>query len=210
MGDVALLERTELYRATRTPALVRVPPLSFAMVDGHGDPNTSAEYAAAVQAVYGLSWTLKFMLKSEQGLTNKVGPLEGLWWSDSPEAFATGPGPDWCWTTLIAQPDEVTPDLFERARGEVERKRGPSEALTQARLETYDEGLCGQVLHVGPFSAEGPTIMRLHTFIHDHGLVFDGRHQKHHEIYLSDVRRAAPERWRTILRQPASDAPPVA
>jgi hypothetical protein len=197
------LER--LYEAGRVPELVRVPELTFVMIDGHGDPNTSAQYGDAIQALYGLSYTLKCGLKRELGLTYRVGPLEGLWWADDMAEFSIGCKADWHWTAMIAQPDAVTPERFERARDEVGRKKGLP-GLQWARLERFDEGLAAQVLYRGPYSDEGPTIERLHRFIGELGYAFDGRHQKHHELYLGDPRRSAPEKLRTIIRQPVAES----
>jgi len=114
--------------------------------------------------------------------------------------FSTGGKGKWRWTAMIMVPDEVTADDFERARADLRRKR-PSEAVEHLRLETFHEGTAAQIMHVGPYSTEGPTIDRLHNFIHDHRFTFDGRRQKHHEIYLGDPRRAKPERLRTVIRQ---------
>lgn len=193
-----------LYEASRAPELVRVPEITFLMVDGHGDPNTAVEYRDAIGALYGLSYTLKFGVKRELGLTYRVAPLEGLWWADDMTEFSIGRKADWHWTAMIAQPDIVTPEHFERAREEVRRKKG-SPALERARLARFVEGLAGQVLYLGPYSDEGPTIERLHAFIHDAGYTFDGRREKHHELYLGDPRRSAPEKLRTIIRQPVAE-----
>jgi len=194
------------YEATaRSPELVRVPGLTFIEVDGHGDPNTSTEYRDAIQALYGLSYTLKFGVKKELGINYRVGALEGLWWADDMTEFSIGRKAEWQWTALIAQPEVVTADRFERARDEVRRKKGLA-ILDRTRLARFEEGLAAQILYVGPYSDEGPTIERLHQFIHELGYVFDGRHQKHHEIYLGDPRRSAPERLRTIIRQPVVEA----
>jgi hypothetical protein len=194
----------KLYEASRLPELVRVPELTFVMIDGHGDPNTSAEYREAIQALYGLSYTLKFGLKKELGLNYRVGPLEGRWWADDMDEFAIGRKADWHWTAMIAQPDVVTRDRFGRARAEVQRKKGLA-ALERARLERFDEGLAAQVLYLGPYSDEGPTIERLHGFIRESGYTFDGRREQHHELYLGDPRRSAPEKLRTIIRQPVAE-----
>jgi len=205
--DVPIPELTpdRRYAASRTPELVRVPSLSFLMVDGHGDPNGSDDYRAAIQVLYGLSYTMKFGVRSEIGLSYRVGPLEGLWWSDDMADFSAARKDDWRWTAMIAQPDEVTPARFERAIEELRRKR-PLSATDRVRLARFEEGLAGQVLHVGPYRDEGPTIERLHAFIREQGFTFDGRHEKHHEIYLGDPRRAAPEKLRTIIRQPVDVA----
>jgi hypothetical protein len=199
------LPADDRYHASRSPELVRVPELTFAMVDGTGHPTASDEFAAAIQALYGISYTLRFGLKRERGLVYRVGPLEGLWWADDMAEFRRAERDHWRWTAMIVQPDVVTDDLFEHARADVIRKRGASAALERARLERFDEGLAGQVLYLGPYSEEGPTIDGLHAFIHGLGLSFDGLRERHHEIYLGDPRRSAPEKLRTIVRQPVND-----
>jgi hypothetical protein len=188
-----------LYQAAvGEPVLVTVPPLRYLMVDGQGDPNTSERYAQAVEALFAVSYTVKFAVKKgPQALDYAVMPLEGLWWADDPQAFVTGDKAQWHWTLMILQPVWATAELIEAAMAEVRRKKRLP-GLDRLRLEPFEEGLCAQVLHVGPFANEGPTIERLHAFVHTHGQL----RGKHHEIYLSDIRRAAPERWKTILRQP--------
>jgi hypothetical protein len=187
-----------LYHATRTPQLVEVPALRFLCLDGHGDPNTSPAYARAVQALYSVSYTAKFAVKKAGGPTFRVSPLEGLWWADDMSTFATGDKSEWDWTMMIRQPDVVSDELVARLADEVaERKSIP--AAREVRLVRFEEGGAAQVLHVGPYSAEGPTIARLHEFIRQQGFTLEG---KHHEIYLGDPRRAAPEKLRTIVRQP--------
>jgi hypothetical protein len=204
--DTLVSERERLYKASAgKPEIVLVPEMSFVMIDGHGDPNSSQDYKDAIEALYPLSYTLKFALKKEQGLQYRVGPLEGLWWAEDMAAFDLERKGDWNWTMMIAQPDAVTLDRFELAREEARRtKQLP--AIARARLERFEEGACAQILHVGPFSAEGPTIVKLHAFLQEQGHSFDGKLQKHHEIYLSDPRRSAPEKWKTIIRQPFSSA----
>jgi hypothetical protein len=191
----------QLYRATTTPRLVVVPAMSFLAVDGHGDPNSSTAYAAAVQALFAVSYGAKFAIRKAGGEDFKVAPLEGLWWAEDRDAFDVGDKSDWDWTMMIRQPDVVTDDLVARlAEDVVSRKALP--AARSVRLQTFEEGPAAQLLHVGPYATEGPTIARLHAFLHDQGLDFDGHVHKHHEIYLGDPRRSAPERLRTILRQP--------
>jgi hypothetical protein len=191
-----------VYKASAgKPEIVQVPPIGFIMIDGRGDPNTAVAYQEAIQALYSVSYTLKFALKKELAVEYKVGPLEGLWWSDNMSTFGSGGKDNWQWTAMIAQPDEVTTERFEQAVEEVARKKDLP-ALPLARLERFEEGPCAQILHIGPFSAEGPTIALLHEFIAEQGHTFDGKRQKHHEIYLSDPRRSAPEKWKTIIRQP--------
>ena len=198
----------QLYRATTKPRLVRVPPLTFLCIDGHGDPNTSPIYADAVRALFSMSYAVKFAIKRESGQNIKVAPLEGLWWADDLSTFLTGRKSDWDWTMMIRQPDIVTGDLVERLAVEVTAKNS-SPATQDLRLVTITEGLAAQVLHVGPYAQEGPTIERLHAYLRDNGFAFDGHHNKHHEIYLGDPRRAAPARVRTIIRQSCSPAESV-
>ena len=194
-----------LYRAQRTPELIEVPELSFLMIDGHGDPNHSERYQQAVQALYAVSYTLKYALKKQRGLDWRVAPLEGLWWARDMTQFSVQRKSEWDWTMMIRQPAQVTPQLVEQIAQQVARTKHLP-AARELRLERFSEGPAAQVLHLGPYSAEGPTIAALHAFIHQHGRSFDGRRHKHHEIYLSDPRRTAPERLKTIVRQPVSPA----
>jgi hypothetical protein len=191
----------DLYRASSTPRLVELPPLAFLMIDGHGDPNTCSGYSDAVQALYALSYGLKFAIERSGGTRHRVGPLEGLWWAADPGAFLSGDKSSWDWTAMIRQPAEVTAALVEQVGADVGRKKALA-ALAAVRLEWFAEGSAAQLLHVGPYSSEGPSIARLHDFIAAQGRRLAG---KHHEIYLSDPRRAAPERLRTILRQPVAE-----
>ncbi len=195
----------DLYRGARKPELVRVPEQSFLMIDGAGAPDGADAYRDALGALYTLAWTLRFAVKRETGIAHRVAPLEGLWWADDTAVFGTDARVTWRWTMMIAQPDEVTPGRLAAARVEGAR-RHPNDALATVRLERFAEGLAAQVLHVGPYDAEGPTIAGLHAFIAERGYRFDGRREKHHEIYLGDPRRAAPERLRTIIRQPVVPA----
>jgi len=188
-----------LYTASAKEVVrVAVPPMKFLMVDGIGDPNTSKSYAEAVEALYSVSYTAKFILKKgPQQIDYTVMPLEGLWWADDMAAFTTGDKAKWRWTAMIMQPDFVTKAVIDTALADV-RKKKSLPGVERLRLEEFAEGHCAQVLHIGPFSEEGPTIARLHEFIDAKGM----RVGKHHEIYLSDIRRAEPSRWKTILRQP--------
>jgi hypothetical protein len=205
-STIPVLTKERLYKApARAPEIVIVPPLRFVAIDGRGDPNTSPEYADAVEALYTFSYTLKFAVKKAGGPDRKVAPLEGLWWSSDPADFVAGRKENWNWTMMIAQPDDLTAEQFAATLAAVAAKKDLP-GLPRLHLCDYDEGLSAQVLHVGPFSAEGPTIERLHDFLHAAGYTFDAERHKHHEIYLSDVRRAAPEKWRTIVRQPVRPA----
>jgi hypothetical protein len=187
-----------LYAAKEQPALIEVPELHYLMVDGHGDPNDNPLFTDGMGAVYGLAYTLKFMLKKQSVADYAVMSLQGLWWAEDPGDFPAGARDRWQWTLMILQPDFVTPELVEAARVEMARKKAAAR-LEEVRLERLAEGLCAQVLHVGPYSEEGPTIARLHTFIAAQGRRACG---KHHEIYLSDPRRTMPEKMKTIIRQP--------
>ena len=193
-------ELKHLYSARQVPGLVDVPELSFLMVDGHGDPNRSPRYQAAVQALYAVSYTLKFAIKRAGGPDYTVAPLEGLWWTQDMASFSVEDKSDWDWTMMIMQPAEATPALVEQAVREVARSK-QLPAAAEVRLRRFAEGASAQLLHLGPYAAEGPTIARLHAFIHEQGYQMRG---KHHEIYLRDPRRTAPERLKTIIRQPVS------
>lgn len=188
-----------LYRASaKEPVEVDVPALDFLMIDGQGDPNTSPEYAQAVEALFSVAYTAKFMIKKgAQAVDYAVMPLEGLWWADDMSVFTANDKSRWQWTMMILQPSFVTAKTIESAIAAAKRKKALA-ALDRLRHETFTEGRCAQILHVGPFSAEGPTIERLHDFIDARG----NRAGKHHEIYLSDIRRGDPKRWKTIIRQP--------
>jgi hypothetical protein len=179
--------------------IVDVPQMNFLMIDGEGNPNTSQAFKDAVEALFSISYTLKFMIKKgETGIDYGVLPLEALWWSDDPSAFVTGNKDAWKWTTMLMQPDFITEALLEKATHEVQRKKNPA-ALPLMRFQAFKEGKAAQTMHIGPFTEEGPTIEKVHAFIESSGSQLTG---KHHEIYLSDIRRAAPEKWKTIVRQP--------
>lgn len=184
------------------PVLVDAPELSFLMVDGEGDPNLSQDYRDAVQALFAVSYAVKFAVKrAAGGIDYRVMPLEGLWWVDDMSTFTIHDKASWKWTAPIAQPDLVTKQLVEQAVEQAAAKR-PLRAAGRVRLEPFCEGRAAQLLHHGPFSTEGPTIQRLHGFIDQQGL---GRRGKHHENYLTDLTRTAPERLKTVIRQPVTD-----
>jgi hypothetical protein len=173
--------------------------MQFLMIDGHGDPNTAHEYQEALEALYAVAYAVKFRSKKELERDYVVPPLEGLWWAEDMGVFtATSDKSTWDWTMMIMQPAWVTQEMFEGAVAQVEKKKNPS-ALPKLRLETYDEGAAVQIMHVGPYDAEGPTIARMHAFIEENGYERAGRH---HEVYLGDPRRTAPENLKTVLRQP--------
>ncbi len=179
--------------------IVDVPKMNFLMTDGRGDPNTSQEFQEAVEALFGVSYTAKFIVKkSETAVDYAVMPLEGLWWADDMAEFSIERKADWRWTAMIMQPECVTRDLLEAAMEQVKQKKNPS-AFSKLRFDSYHEGQAAQIMHIGPFADEGPTIERIHQFIVENGYELSG---KHHEIYLSDFRRAAPEKLKTVIRQP--------
>lgn len=199
-----------LYRAAGDDiVIIDVPPLPFLMIDGIGDPNTSTAYREAVEALYALAYRLKFTLKRHHGLDYRVMPLEGLWWMPNMAEWSVADKQKWHWTMLILQPDEVTPALVEQACAELRARKSQLTAIDRVRLDVLHEGLAAQVLHTGPYADEAPTIARLHRFIREHGYILDDPGQKHHEIYLSDPRRAAPAKMKTLIRQPVSRAKPA-
>jgi hypothetical protein len=188
-----------LYRpSARDVVQVDVPAFRFLMIDGAGDPNTAPLYAQAVEALFSVSYTAKFMVKrGPSGVDYAVMPLEGLWWSDDLSSFANNDRSKWRWTMMIHQPPYADDAVLADAIAAVKRKKGLA-AADALRLESFTEGVCAQTLHVGPFTAEGPTIRRVHDFIESRASLAG----KHHEIYLSDIRRADASRWKTIIRQP--------
>ncbi len=177
---------------------VDVPPLQFVMIDGSGDPNTAAAYTQALSWLYPVSYGAKFAAKQHLGRDYVVPPLEGLWWADDPRDFVVRNKENWHWTMMIMLPDFVTPDLYDTAVAKARKKLGaPPATLRRAAL---NEGTCLQTLHIGSYDDEGPTLARLHDQeMPDRAVTFNG---PHHEIYLGDPRRTAPERLKTILRQP--------
>jgi len=188
----------ELYAPrARDFELVTVPPLNYLMLDGQGNPGTAPAYTAALEALYSVSYAVKFASK-HAGRDYAVGPLEGLWTADDPDAFTRGDKDSWKWTMMIPQPDWVGAAEVQDGIAKTAAKKAP--ALDLLRLETLDEGLSLQILHIGSYAAEAPTLQRLHAeFMPANGFGFAG---PHHEIYLSDARRVAPDKLRTILRQP--------
>jgi len=197
-------ELKHLYKPPKEVALVDVPEMNFLMIDGVGDPNTAQAYKDVIEALYAVSYALKFMIKKgKTAIDYIVMPLEGLWWTDDMTKFTTENKDIWRWTSMIMQPEYVTKNLFNKALKQVKKKKNPP-ALSKIRFESLHEGLSAQIMHIGPYSAEGPTIEKLHRFIKEKGYTFEGLRQKHHEIYLSDPRKATPEKMKTIIRQPVN------
>lgn len=223
-------EFPDLYLPKKKPALIEVPKMTFFMVEGRGNPNTSAAYADALGLLYGMSFGIKMNLKFgkvpeevlegmslEEGSGIREGnyvvpPLEGLWWIKEDGAFD---GKNLvnkdalCWFSMIRQPDEVTKELFVWAREELHRKK-PELPVSEVKLVRYEEGLCAQLLHVGPYDDEPASIEILEQFVEEQGCEADFRRGNpglsggrfHHEIYLGDPRRTAPERLKTVIRHP--------
>lgn len=185
--------------------IVNLPDLQYLIVDGHGDPNTSPAYTEAIRALYPVAYTLKFTSKRDLGHDYVVMPLEGLWWADDMGSFTTSRDKSqWSWRLMIMTPDWISRQVFHTATEQVQARNGPAR-LHDIRLEFMSEGRCVQTLHIGAFDEEADVLARMHDeFIPRNGLQMAG---KHHEIYLSDARRVAPEKLRTILRQPVSDLP---
>jgi hypothetical protein len=195
-------ELKNLYNASiKEVSLVEVPPMNFIMIDGAGDPNTAREYREAIEALYSLSYAIKFAVKKAQEVDYGVMPLEGLWWTDNMSQFSPANKDIWKWTAMIMQPIYVSADLFVTVWKEVSKKK-ELPGLSKARFQSFSEGLSAQIMHIGPYSEEAPQIAKLHSFIKGRGFTFDGVLQKHHEIYLSDFRRTDPGKLKTIIRQP--------
>lgn len=192
-------EFEHLYQSsTKEVVEVDVPTMNYLAVDGEGDPNTSEAYAHAVEVLFMVSYAVKFMVKKGPlSIDYGVMPLEGLWWADDMSKFSAADKSNWKWTAMIMQPPFVTSEVVERAIADVQRKKNPPD-ISKVRLMPFTEGRCAQIMHVGPFSEEAPTIEKVHRFIASRGQ----RTGKHHEIYLSDIRKADPSKWKTVVRQP--------
>ena len=201
------IDFTKQYKQLYQPkpkifTVVEVPTFSFLMVDGHGDPNHSPEYQHALEALYAVAYRLKFISKQELARDYVVPPLEGLWWAADMATFTTARDKSqWDWTMMIMLPEWIRATTYERALDEVAAKKGKDlPSLPKVRNELYSEGLAVQTLHIGSYDDEGPVLAQLHNeWLPAHGYTFNG---KHHEIYQSDARRVAPEKLKTVLRQP--------
>ncbi|MFC0007792.1 GyrI-like domain-containing protein [Micromonospora siamensis] len=194
----------DAYRAQQGRfRVVDVPDMNYLMIDGHGDPNTSPAFGEAVQTLYPVAYKLKFASKRDLGRDYVVPPLEGLWWAEDMSSFTSVRDKSrWDWTLMLMVPEWVSPALFTAAIEKVQAKDAPAR-LPDVRLEALSEGRCVQTLHVGSFDDEADVLSHLHhEVIPGLGFRMVG---VHHEIYLSDFRRVAPERQRTILRQPVTD-----
>lgn len=200
---MASIDLKKVYREHYTarvgrPALVEVPARPFLVIDGAGDPNTSQEYADAVTALYPLSYGIRAAIKKQTGDGYTVMPLEGLWWADDMASFSVDDKSDWKWTMMICQPDVATVEVAAAVIPEVTAKKKLVSG-DRVRFETFEEGAAAQVMHLGPYADEAPTIELLHEFIAGEGLERSGLH---HEIYLGDPRKTDPAKLKTIIRQP--------
>ena len=189
----------QLYSCpAKSPVVVDVPEMQFLMYDGKGAPE-SPDFAQAVEALYSLSYTIKFACKrGPLQIDYGVMPLEGLWWADDMSDFSSGNKQNWKWTLMIMQPDFITDDIVAQATTQLKNKKNPK-GVDSVRFGKMQEGKCAQIMHIGPFSEEAGTIAKLHAFVTSAGHELRG---KHREIYLSDMRRTAPEKLKTIIRQP--------
>lgn len=191
---------SHLYAPKNTDwEIVDVPPQQFVSITGAGDPNTSDEYANAVAALYAVAYTIKFTSKNVLERDFVVGPLEGLWWADDYTVFTTREKSAWKWQLLINQPAWITPEMIEDTTAAAMAKKN-NPAIGDVRRQTLSESTCAQVLHIGPYDAEAPTLAKLHDgWLTKHKYELSGLH---HEIYLSDPRRTEPAKLKTVLRQP--------
>ncbi len=187
------------YPSDKKVSVVDVPRMNFLMIDGKGDPNTSQEYQDAMEALFPISYNVKFISKKENNQDYVVMPLEGLWWVDNMDEFTIEDKESWNWTVMIMQPELVSEEMVKKAMEDVESKKNPV-SLSKVRFKKFSERLSAQIMHIGPYgAAEVPTVEKLHEFIEKSGYKI---RDKHHEIYLSDVRRTKPERLKTVIRQP--------
>lgn len=196
----------DLYQPKEKPALTDVPEMLFIQVKGKGDPNTGIAYKNAMEILYGLSWGIKMSKMSgfrpEGYFEHVVPPLEGLWWEENKEFDGRLDKENFCWISMIRQPEFVTPEVFEWAKENLLKKK-PDVNFSTTTLEVYREGLCGQIMHIGPYDDEPVTIEIMDEYIRDAGYIPDfGQGRFHHEIYLNDPRRTAPEKLKTVIRHP--------
>lgn len=197
----------DLYQPGAKPAIIEVPEMTFIMIDGHGDPNTSEAYQTAIEVLYGLAYTVKMSKTGGRQLKGYydfvVPPLEGLWSTDTGvvETDITDKNA-FCWTSMMRMPEFVTPEVFEEVKIHLSKKK-PSLDSSIARLEVFTEGLCAQVMHTGSYDSEPATIHALKTFVAESGYRIDlSDKRKHHELYLNDPRKTSPEKLKTIIRYP--------
>jgi hypothetical protein len=191
-----IAQRSDLYEPPENPVLVEVPRMRYLMADGSTEPG-GAEFIRTVQALYAVASTLKYEQKAS-GMDFTIMPLEGFFDADDPEAFLHDGPEEWRWTLALRIPAQITPDHLNRAKVETADKED-APTLGRIRLEDFEEGTAAQVMHIGGYDEERPTVEKLHAYIAEIGHVPRGRH---HEIYLSDPSRVPMEEMRTIIRQP--------
>jgi hypothetical protein len=187
------------YPSEKLVSVVDVPRMNFLMIDGQGDPNTSQEYQDAMETLFPVSYKTKFLSKKQNNQDYVVMPLEGLWWAENMEEFSIEDKESWKWTVMIMQPEFITKEIITIAMEELERKKNLA-SISKVRFEKFSERLSAQIMHIGPYgAAEALTVEKLHDFIDKSGYKI---RDKHHEIYISDMRRTKPERLKTVIRQP--------
>ena len=194
-------EFPDLYKPSlKEPTIIKIPKMMFFMIDGTGDPNTSEEYKEIVQLLYNISYALKMKVikKETPSKDYVVPPLEGLWYMPKMEEWSMDEKDKWEWTMMIRIPDFVKDSQIKKAMKILKETKNPS-SFSKLRYEQYNEGICVQIMYLGPYDEEPPTIKKMHQFAEKNGYNLNGHH---HEIYLSDPRRVEPERLKTILRQP--------
>lgn len=199
--DLKKVHKNLYAPSAKVVSVVTVPPFPYLMIDGEGNPNTTPRYGEAIEALYGLAYGIRAIRKAA-GETFTVMPLEGLWWfreeTDHNFKLTDADKDRFAWTLMILQPKSVTTDIVEEARQNARRKKAPA-ALDDVRFAIHDEGEVVQIMHIGSYDDEGPTVEKLHQHIAEHGWELSGLH---HEIYLSDPRKVAPEKMKTVIRQP--------
>lgn len=198
-------EWKELYKpSAKAPKIVNVPAANYLMIDGAGNPNTAQRFQDAIQTLYPLAYALRFHIKKTFNISYTVMPLEGQYWGTPKEqtSFTDADKDKWSWTLMILQPEMITPALFEEKREEVRQKKNPP-LIDEVRFESFTEGAVVQIMHLGSFDDEGPTVEGMHQYAYEQGYELCG---KHHEIYLNDFRKVAPEKLKTILRHPVCKA----
>ena len=186
------------YNPPKKPVIVDIPIMNYLKINGQGNPNDSEEFAEKTQLLYALSYAIRFAVKKSMNIAYTVMPLEGLWWSQDMDTFVTRDKDSWEWTLMILQPEFVTAEMVEAGKAEVIRKK-KLDQVSQVRFEPYDPGTVVTMMHIGSYDDEAPNIQWMHNFAHEQGFKLDGLHQ---EIYLSDPRKVAPEKMKTVLRQP--------
>lgn len=191
-------EYKELYKpSARDFTYVDIPDFQFLMIDGSGDPNVVVEYQQAIETLYSVAYKIKFVSKKSDK-DYVVPPLEGLWWAEDMEQFSIDRKDEWLWTMMIMQPEWITEPMFQDGLSQVTKSKNLP-GVSKLRMESYSEGKAIQILYTGPFANEGPVIAAMHRRLHEDGFV---KKAKHHEIYLSDPRKTAPDKLKTVIRQP--------